>query len=104
VIGGLLFGYGMAQVGTCGYGALARLGGGDLRSLVTVLVITIAAYATLAGPLAPLRHLIVPPDTPVGPESDGLAHRLGTLLGTRPVLPALIVAAGFAVWALGGLR
>ena len=38
VLGGLLFGYGMAICGNCGYGALARLGGGDLRSFVIVLV------------------------------------------------------------------
>ena len=38
VIGGLMFGYGMALAGNCGYGAIARLGGGDLRSFVIVLV------------------------------------------------------------------
>ena len=32
ILGGLLFGYGMAMAGNCGFGALARLGGGDLRS------------------------------------------------------------------------
>ena len=30
-VGGLLFGLGMALVGTCGYGTLARIGGGDLN-------------------------------------------------------------------------
>lgn len=54
-LGGLLFGYGMALSGNCGFGALARLGGGDLRSFVIVLVLGIAAYVTLSGPLAPLR-------------------------------------------------
>ena len=38
VIGGLMFGYGMALAGNCGFGAIARLGGGDLRSFVIVLV------------------------------------------------------------------
>ena len=38
IIGGVMFGYGMALSGNCGYGALARLGGGDLRSFVIVLV------------------------------------------------------------------
>ena len=33
IFGGLLFGYGMALAGNCGYGALARVGGGDLRAL-----------------------------------------------------------------------
>ena len=30
IIGGILFGMGMASVGTCGFGALLRAGGGDL--------------------------------------------------------------------------
>ncbi|SMP35433.1 YeeE/YedE family protein [Shimia sagamensis] len=55
VLGGLLFGYGMALAGNCGYGALARVGGGDLRSLLIVLVMGISAYVTLGGPLSPLR-------------------------------------------------
>ena len=38
IVGGLLFGYGMALSGNCGYGALAGLGGGDLRSLMIVIV------------------------------------------------------------------
>lgn len=55
IFGGLLFGYGMALAGNCGYGALARLGGGDLRSLLIVLVMGISAYVTLGGPLSALR-------------------------------------------------
>ncbi|MFK7869196.1 MAG: YeeE/YedE family protein [Roseobacter sp.] len=55
IFGGLLFGYGMALAGNCGYGALARMGGGDLRSFLIVLVMGIAAYVTLGGPLSSLR-------------------------------------------------
>ncbi|MEP0565476.1 MAG: YeeE/YedE thiosulfate transporter family protein, partial [Paracoccaceae bacterium] len=44
VLGGLMFGYGMALSGNCGYGALARLGGGDLRSFVIVIVMGLSAY------------------------------------------------------------
>jgi len=55
IVGGLLFGYGMALAGNCGYGALARVGGGDLRSLLIVLVMGISAYVTLGGPLSTLR-------------------------------------------------
>ena len=49
ILGGLLFGFGTALVGTCGYGTLVRLGGGDLRSLVVFLVFGITAYMTLRG-------------------------------------------------------
>lgn len=53
--GGLMFGLGMALVGTCSFGSLVRLGGGDLRSLVVILVFGAMAYATLRGVLATLR-------------------------------------------------
>ncbi len=43
IFGGLVFGYGMALAGNCGYGALARLGGGDIRSLLIVIVMGISA-------------------------------------------------------------
>lgn len=60
VIGGLLFGYGMALSGNCGYGALARLGGGDLRSLVIVIVMGLSAYVVMSGPLAHTRVWLFP--------------------------------------------
>lgn len=52
IIGGLCFGFGMALVGTCGYGALVRLGGGSLKSLMAVLVLGLAALSTQRGVLA----------------------------------------------------
>lgn len=52
IIGGLCFGFGMAMIGTCGYGALVRLGGGSLKSLMAVLVIGLTALSTQRGLLA----------------------------------------------------
>lgn len=60
VVGGLIFGYGMALSGNCGYGALARMGGGDLRSFVIVLVMGLSAYLVMSGPLAHLRIWLFP--------------------------------------------
>ncbi len=57
ILGGLLFGYGMALAGMCGFTALARLGTGDLRALFVVIMIGISAFATSTGILAPLRLL-----------------------------------------------
>jgi uncharacterized membrane protein YedE/YeeE len=54
-LGGLLFGLGMALVGTCAFGSLVRLGSGDLRSLVTLLVYAIVALAALRGWLGGYR-------------------------------------------------
>jgi uncharacterized protein len=59
IVGGLLFGLGMALVGTCGFGTLVRLGGGDLRSLVVLLVLGATAFAALRGTLAELRGGLV---------------------------------------------
>lgn len=54
-IGACLFGLGMALVGTCAFGSLLRLGGGDLRSLVVILIYAIVGTMTLRGALAGLR-------------------------------------------------
>lgn len=73
-IGGLLFGYGMAIAGNCGFGALARLGGGDLRAFVIVLVMGITGYVAMSGPLAGLRVQIFPDDLVPTTTLPGLAH------------------------------
>lgn len=54
-VGGLMFGYGMALANGCGARALVLLGQGNLRSLVVLLCLGIAAYMTLTGLVAPLR-------------------------------------------------
>lgn len=63
ILGGLMFGYGMALSGNCGYGALARLGGGDLRAFVIVLVMGLSAYFVMSGPLAHARVWLFPVET-----------------------------------------
>ncbi|MGP9812548.1 YeeE/YedE family protein [Rhodopseudomonas sp. NSM] len=55
MLGSVLFGIGMAMVGTCGFGSLVRLGTGDLRSFVVILVLGGAAYATLRGVFSGVR-------------------------------------------------
>lgn len=54
-LGGVLFGYGMVLANGCGARALVLLGQGNLRSLVVLLCLGIAAYMTLSGVLAPVR-------------------------------------------------
>ncbi len=49
ILGGLLFGLGMAMVGTCGYGVIVRMAGGDLRALVGFLVLGFSAYMAARG-------------------------------------------------------
>ncbi|RAP42037.1 YeeE/YedE family protein [Rhodovulum viride] len=95
VLGGVTFGYGMALAGNCGFGALARFGGGDLRSLVIVVVISIFGFVTLSGPLAPLRDLAFPQE-----PSDGL-QSLTVSAAQVTGLPALAVALAIAAAAFG---
>jgi len=99
VLGGALFGYGMALAGNCGFGALARFGGGDLRSLVVVVVISIFGFVTLSGPLAPLRDWAFPQVPSDGMQ--GFAHLAQATLGLPATAVALLVAAGFFAWGLG---
>lgn len=61
ISGGLMFGFGMALVGTCGYGTLLRLGGGDLRALMAFLVIAVSAYAAMRGFAGMARVALIEP-------------------------------------------
>lgn len=55
ILGGLLFGFGMVFAGGCASKNLARLGGGDLRSLLNLVVLGLFAYMTIGGLLGPVR-------------------------------------------------
>ncbi|MBE1284125.1 MAG: YeeE/YedE family protein [Rhodobacteraceae bacterium] len=81
ILGGLLFGYGMALSGNCGYGAIARLGGGDLRSFVIVLVMGVSTYVVLSGPLAPIRNALFEQIDVTNEIPPGLAHHASALSG-----------------------
>ncbi|PUB18913.1 YeeE/YedE family protein [Yoonia sediminilitoris] len=103
IAGGLLFGYGMAMAGNCGYGALARLGGGDLRAFVIVAVIGVAAYATMSGPLAPIRLAIFAPNDVVI-ATPGFAHLFGGMTGLSIPLTGMVIGALIVVLALANAR
>lgn len=92
VFGGVVFGYGMALAGNCGFGALARLGGGDLRSFVIVLVMGLSAYVTLNGPLAAVR-LVVFPRAPVESNAPGIAQGISAITGVSATTVGLLVGA-----------
>ncbi|MBK8742139.1 MAG: YeeE/YedE family protein [Betaproteobacteria bacterium] len=53
--GGLLFGFGMTLASGCGSRTLVRLGAGNLKSLIVIVFLALAAYMTLRGALALLR-------------------------------------------------
>ena len=98
IVGGRVFGYGMALAGNCGFGALVRFGGGDLRSMVVVVVMGIFAFVTLSGPLAPLRAMLFAQEPASG--AQGIAHWLSGRMGVSPLMIALPIAALLLIWAL----
>jgi len=103
MIGSVMFGIGMAMVGTCGFGSLVRLGTGDLRSLVVVLVLGGAAYATLLGIFSGFRINFLESLSlamPDGTRAD-IASLSSQFLGfdTRAVL-AVVLGAGLCWLAL----
>ncbi|MDA7947075.1 MAG: YeeE/YedE family protein [Hyphomicrobiaceae bacterium] len=112
IVGGLMFGVGMALVGTCGFGTLVRLGGGDLKAFVAFLVMGLTAYMTAGGVTGYARRYILEAAdidlTRIG--GQGLPHFAAALTGIDPQflwMPiALIVAGLLFAWCLsnGGLK
>lgn len=49
IVGGLLFGVGMTLASGCGSRTLVRLGGGNVKSVVVLLVLAVSAYMTMKG-------------------------------------------------------
>jgi uncharacterized membrane protein YedE/YeeE len=96
VIGGAMFGLGMALVGTCGFGTLLRLGGGDLKSLLIFLVMAFTAMMTMRGFIGVARiQLIDPLSFEVGARSQRLPDLFG-LTGLAAGTVTFAVAAAIA--------
>ncbi|PSO18306.1 YeeE/YedE family protein [Bradyrhizobium sp. MOS003] len=105
IIGGLMFGVGMALVGTCGFGTLVRVGGGDLRAIVVFLVLGLSALATMRGITGMLRLKLIEPLSLRLPE--GSTQTLTSLLGAGSAMRVILVvaiSAALAFWALADGR
>ena len=55
IVGGALFGIGMTLASGCGQRTLVRVGGGNLKSLVVMILLGLTAYMTMRGLLALVR-------------------------------------------------
>lgn len=101
VAGGLMFGVGMALVGTCAFGAVLRLGGGSLRAAVVLTGIALAALATQRGLLATFRLPLIDHTALdlnfAGDQSIGALLSALTGLDLRLTV-AVLVAAGLLGW------
>ncbi len=109
VLGGFIFGIGMTLAAGCGQRNLVRVGGGNLKSLVVVIVLGVTAYMTLRGLLAVLRiNYIYKANIELqdlGMQSQGLPQGISALTGipdgtTLQTIVALIVGIGFIAYAL----
>ena len=96
-LGGLMFGYGMVLSNGCGSRALVLLGRGNLRSLVVVIVLGIAAQMTLKGLIAPLRIVLLQ-----ATQTSAKANSLPALLSATSLAesPARLLAASMLSAAL----
>ncbi len=92
LVGGALFGFGMVLASGCGSKSLVRLGGGNLKSLVVLLMLGFAGLATLRGLTAVLRVATVDAVAVDLPRGQDLPSLLAPTLGLG--VPA-------AAWALG---
>ncbi len=101
IAGGLAFGFGMALVGTCGFGALVRLGGGSLRAFVVLVALGLSAIAAQRGLIAQGRvHLVDNLAIDLGFAGD---QSLGSLVSAglgadARLITAIVVVAGLLTW------
>ena len=97
LIGGLIFGIGMTLASGCGSRSLIRIGGGNLKSLVAMLFLALAAEMTLRGLLAPLRTEVLGALSIQFNQGQDLAWLLAGALGIgkRSVQPW--IAAGLSL-------
>jgi hypothetical protein len=84
VVGGAMFGFGMTLGSGCGSKTLIRAGAGNLKSVVVMVFLAIAAYMTLKGAFAPLR----------ANGLDPVRFDFAAFGATTSDLPALAMAVG----------
>jgi len=77
IIGGLLFGCGMILARGCASRLLVLSATGNLRAIVTGLVLTLTAQASLRGILSPFREMLAGIWTIQGGEARSLLATLG---------------------------
>ncbi len=104
--GGALFGFGMVLASGCGSKTLVRVGSGSLKSLVVMLVMGLAAFATLKGITAVLRVSTVDKVSVDFSTVASLSFMMAQVIGIEVKQAALVcglgLGAGLVAWALVG--
>ncbi|MSO92777.1 MAG: YeeE/YedE family protein [Rhodospirillales bacterium] len=103
VLGGLLFGFGMTLTGGCISKNIVRLGGGNLKSLVVIMVTGVFAYMAIRGLFAPLR-LSLEQASAVDLRQAGIRSQgLPAILAAAVPVPPSTLAAVLTVLVAGAL-
>jgi hypothetical protein len=105
-VGGALFGFGMVLASGCGSKTLVRVGSGNLKSLIVMVVLGLSAFATLKGITAVARVASVDLVTVDFATIANLSHLLAAALGLKPadmgLVLSLLIGGGLIAWALMG--
>lgn len=100
ILGGLIFGFGMALNGTCGMGTLRQIGGGDLRAVITFLVMAVTAMMTMRGLTGVARVAVTDPlSVDLGTSATQRLPMLAGLSGQGVTVAAIVIGAAIAVYA-----
>lgn len=95
-VGGLMFGFGMVLASGCGSKNMVRVGSGNLKSLVVLLVLGVSAFATLKGVTAVLRTNTLDRAVIDLPHGQNLPALISAVTGME--MPRL---AGLLGWVIG---
>jgi len=102
IVGGFLFGVGMTLASGCGQRTLVRLGGGNLKSLLVMLLLGLTAYMTMRGLLALVRVNAIEV-TNVDLAASGITNQgIGTLISAAAGLQNTALVNGVVATLLGG--
>jgi len=100
ILGGLIFGFGMALNGTCGMGTLRQIGGGDLRAVITFLVMGVTAMMTMRGLTGIVRVTVTDPlAIDLGASATQRLPLLAGLSGQGATIAAILVGLAVAAFA-----
>ena len=105
ILGGLMFGIGMALASGCGSKTVVRIGGGNLKSLLVFIVMAVAALSTMRGILGVWRQQWIDPVAIVLPTTQDLPSLISHYSGQPKIMVAfmlaLLLGGGLVAWSLG---
>jgi uncharacterized membrane protein YedE/YeeE len=103
IVGGVVFGIGMTLASGCGSKTLIRVGGGNLKSLVVLVFMAIAAYMTLRGMFGAFRVSVLEQATIQLAGNQDIPSILSRMLGAERrmvlVVTALVISGALLLFA-----